>query len=75
MYVEMAAFINAGINKELFAVTFLLERFTAMWTLKRELLQISFIRMESRITNLAFELASTTGVIINILIGGIADRA
>jgi hypothetical protein len=54
MYVERALFINAGIDKELFAVTFLLKRFPAMRTLKGKLLKVSFIRMESGITNLAF---------------------
>jgi hypothetical protein len=67
--------INAGIDKELFTITFFLEGLTAMWTLKGKLLKVNFIGEEGRTTNLAFKLAPTTGIIIDILIGGIADRA
>jgi hypothetical protein len=73
MDVERAAFIDTGINKELLSVTFLLKRFTAIGAFKGKLLQVSLIGEESGTTNLASELTSSPGIIIDILIGGIAD--
>jgi hypothetical protein len=75
MNIKRAMLISAGINEELLTVTLFLKRLTTMRAFKRKFLQISFIRIESRLAYLTAELASTTGIVVYVLIRGSANMA
>lgn len=51
MDIKRAEFIHTGVNKELLAVTFLLERLSTMGTFQDQFIKICSIRVESRLAD------------------------